>query len=144
MNKRENELNKALEAMYFGFKAMTQNPDKQLAEFGFSRIHHRILYFIGRNQGCSVNQLLSILSVTKQYLNAPLRKLISTGFIDQTVDDHDRRVKRLQLSDKGASLERRLTGQQRKQFEYIFDEVGLEVEEHWYKVMKLLVNVKAL
>ncbi len=57
MTNREQELNQALEAMHFGFRAMIYKPDQRLAELRLSRIHHRLLYFINRNPGCSVNRL---------------------------------------------------------------------------------------
>lgn len=138
MTDREQELNKALEAMHFGFRAMVLKPDQRLAELGYSRIHHRILYFIGRNLGCSMNELLKILGVTKQYLNRPLRKLIDDGYILQQADPKDRRIKRLTLTKKGLKLEQNLSGEQRKKFASIFEQVGPEAEYHWYQVMQLL------
>jgi len=138
MVSREQELNQALEAMHFGFRAMVHNPDQRLAKLGYSRIHHRILYFIGRNSHCSMNELLNILGVTKQYLNRPLRKLLNDGYIQQQTDTYDRRIKRLSLTQTGNQLEQVLTGDQRHRFAEIFDQVGPEVEANWRKVMLLL------
>lgn len=138
MSSRENELNKALEAMHFGFRAMVYNPDQRLKELGYSRIHHRLLYFIARNQGCSINQLLQILGVSKQYLNRPLKTLIKDGYISQSTDSKDKRVKRLTLTQGGTSLEQEMTGSQRDHFARIFDEVGPVAEKHWHQVMRLM------
>ena len=138
MRSREHELNKALEAMHFGFRAMVYKPDQRLAQLGYSRIHHRILYFTRQNQGCSVNELLQILSVTKQYLNRPLRVLVEDGFVLQRVDNQDKRIKRLSLSTIGLQLEQELTGLQRRRFAGIFEQVGPEAEQHWHQVMQLL------
>lgn len=138
MISRKQELNRALEAMFFGFRAMVYKPDQQLAELGYSRIHHRILYFTGQNQGCSINELLQILRVSKQYLNRPLRALVDDGYVLQQVDSVDRRIRRLNLSDKGQKLEQELSGQQRKKFADIFEQLGPEAELHWHRVMQLL------
>lgn len=138
MTQREQELNRALEAMHFGFRAMVLNPDQRLAELGMSRIHHRLLYFIGRNPECSINQLLQILQVSKQYLNRPLKQLINEGYVHYRSDELDKRIKRLRLTDKGAELENQLTGEQRRKFEEIFQQVGSEVEKNWRQVMELL------
>jgi len=140
MNSRQQQLNQALEAMHFGFRAMVRQPDQRLAELGYSRIHHRILYFVGRNPQCSVNQLLKILGVTKQYLNRPLQRLIQDGYVQQQADDQDRRIKRLNLTAKGSGFEQELTGEQRRRFEQIFDQVGQQAEQHWREVMQLLAS----
>ena len=140
MNSRELQLNEALEAMHFGFRAMVDKPDQRLAELGFSRIHHRILYFIGRNNNCSVSELLKILGVTKQYLNRPLKTLQAEAFIDQKTDKYDRRIKRLSLTALGKKFELELSGDQRRRFAEIFDQVGPVAEKHWREVMQKLAG----
>ena len=131
-------LNEALEALHFGFRAITAHPDERLKALGYSRVHHRILYFVGRNPGCSVNELLRIMRVSKQYLNRPLRQLVEDGYIQAGQDKHDRRVKRLRLTRKGRRLEERLTGEQRTQLAEVFDRAGPQAEAGWRKVMELL------
>ncbi len=131
-------LNEALEALHFGFRAVTAHPDERLKALGYSRVHHRILYFVGRNPGCSVNELLRIMRVSKQYLNRPLRQLVEDGYIQAGQDKRDRRVKRLRLTRKGRRLEERLTGEQRTQLAEVFDRAGPQAEAGWRKVMELL------
>jgi DNA-binding MarR family transcriptional regulator len=140
MTDREHELNLALEAMHFGFRAMVLKPDQRLAQEGMSRIHHRLLYFIARNPDCSISELLKILQVSKQYLNRPLKQLINQDYIDYRSDTLDKRIKRLTLTKRGAELEQQLTGEQRRRFAEIFQQVGPEVEKHWREVMQLLSN----
>ncbi len=138
MKNRESELNQALEAMHFGFRAMVYKPDLRLDRLGFSRIHHRILYFIGRNPGCSIGELLRILGVSKQYLNRPLRVLVEKKYIKSQQDPTDRRIKQLDLTAKGKKLEHSLSGEQRRKFAEIFNKLGAEAESHWHQVMELL------
>jgi DNA-binding MarR family transcriptional regulator len=135
---RQDELNLALESMHFGFRAMIYKPDQRLAKLGLSRIHHRLLYFIARQPGCSVNELLQRMGITKQYLNRPLRHMIDKGYIRQQTDAGDRRVRRLELSAKGRKLEFELSEVQRRRFAEIFDQVGPAAERHWREVMTLL------
>lgn len=137
---REQELNKALEALYFAFRAVIAKPDAILAERRLSRVHHRILYFVGRHPGLSVNELLNLLSVSKQSLNAPLRQLTQLGLIEAEADKCDRRVKRLSLTKEGQSLEEQLSGDQRQRFAKAFDTVGREGEATWHQIMKLLAE----
>ncbi|RMF15652.1 MAG: MarR family transcriptional regulator, partial [Candidatus Dadabacteria bacterium] len=67
-------LDLALEAMYYGYQRMTAEPDARLRELGLARVHHRIVYFLARTPDCSVGGLINRMRVTKQYLNAPLRR----------------------------------------------------------------------
>lgn len=138
MSKRERELNQALESMHFGFRAMTYQPDQRLAQLGLARIHHRLLYFIARHPDCSVNQLLQIMHISKQYLHKPLKKMIDLGYIRQRADRADRRVRRLGLTAKGKKFEFELTEVQRRRFAAIFRQAGPAAEKHWRQVMALL------
>jgi DNA-binding MarR family transcriptional regulator len=138
MPKREQELNLALESMHFGFRAMTFKPDQLLAELGLARIHHRLLYFLARHPDCSINELLQIMRISKQYLHKPLKKMISQGYVCQQVDTGDRRIKRIQLSGKGKQLEYELSEAQRQRFAEIFKQTGPTAEKHWRQVMALL------
>ena len=135
---RQDELNRALESMHFGFRAMIYKPDQRLAQLGLSRVHHRLLYFVARQPGCSVNELLERMQVTKQYLNRPLRHMLDTGYIRQKTDRDDRRVRRLDLTPKGRKLEFELSETQRQRFAEIFKQVGPTAERHWREVMALL------
>ncbi len=135
-------MNQALEALHFGFRAITAHPDERLGALGYSRVHHRILYFIGRNPGCSINELLGIMRVSKQYLNRPLRQLVEDGYIQTRKDRQDRRVKRVKLTRKGQRLEEALTGAQREQLSQVFRKAGPRAEAGWRKVMALLADME--
>ncbi len=135
---REGELNLALQSLFYAFRAVIARPDALLAEQGLSRVHHRILFFVGRAPGLSVNDLLGILNVTKQSLNEPLRRLTELGFIQAEADERDRRVKRLSLTEAGQALEATLSGDQRQRFARVFAELGGEDEAAWRRVMERL------
>lgn len=137
---REKELNEALEALHFAFRAVVAKPDAILTERGLSRVHHRILYFIGRKPGLSVNELLATLGISKQSLNSPLRQLTELGLVESNLDTTDRRIKRLTLTPAGLCLESQLSGDQRQRFARVFEVVGLEGETAWRKVMYLLAE----
>ena len=138
MLNREHELNQALESMHFGFRAMIFKPDQRLAELGLSRIHHRLLYFIARDPNCSINELLAVMRISKQYLHRPLKKLVALEYVRQQTDPGDRRIKRIRLTAKGKKLEFELSEAQRQRFAEIFEQVGPVAEKHWRRVMALL------
>ena len=136
----DDELLSAIELLYFGYRSFTSKPDEILAKRGLRRVHHRILYFVGRNDSISVNALLGILSVSKQALNAPLRRLVELGLISNNPSPHDRRVKALRLTANGRKLERQLSGIQMRQLKQVFEELGDDKESAWREVMLKLAN----
>lgn len=136
----EARLRKAIELLYFGYRAFTAPPDRILEERGLGRVHHRILYFVGRNPQISVNALLGVLGVSKQALNAPLRQLVDMELVATDTAAHDRRVRQLQLTAEGDALEARLTGAQMVQLEAAFAQAGSGAEAGWHAVMECLVD----
>ena len=137
---REDQLNGALELFHFAFRAFTAGPDRMLEAKGLQRVHHRILYFVGRNPGISVNGLLAILGVTKQALNAPLRQLLEMHQVEVAIHAGDRRVRELRLTPEGARLESALSGSQRKLLDKIFREANPAVEAAWRQVMGMVAE----
>lgn len=137
---REDELNRALELFHFAFRAFTAKPDQLLEARGLQRVHHRILYFIGRNPDIRVSGLLAILGVTKQALHAPLRQLMAMNLIQDAPDPTDKRGKCLSLTAEGAKLESALSGAQRKLMNQTFEQAGPEGEQAWRNVMEQLVG----
>ena len=131
-------LQQAIELFYFAYRSFTALPDQILQEKGLGRVHHRILYFVGRNTGLNINELLQILCVSKQALNAPLRKLTEQGLIEVETAQHDRRVKQLKLSKAGAKLEAQLTQSQMEHLARAFSQSGDKAVDGWVKTMQAL------
>jgi DNA-binding MarR family transcriptional regulator len=138
--KGEPALREAIELLFFSYREFTAGPDRILAARGLSRVHHRILYFVGRHPGTAVNALLEILAVTKQALNAPLRKLIEMNLVSSRPGTRDRRVRELTLTPDGARLEARLTGTQMRQLTAVFAAAGKPAEAGWRTVMRTLAS----
>jgi DNA-binding MarR family transcriptional regulator len=136
---REQQLNEALELFFFAYREFTAYPDEILARRGLQRVHHRILYFVGRNPGMAVNELLGALGVTKQALNAPLRRLVEEGLVTST-PGIDRRVRELRLTPAGSILEAELSGSQRARMEHVFAEADAPAEEAWREIMRLVAK----
>ena len=140
---RNDELNQALEALHFAYRAITSRPDALLAKRGLSRVHHRILYFVARNPGLRMHQLLSILQVSKQSLSAPLRQLVDGRLLQVQTSEEDRRVRCLHLTTRGAALEDKLSSDQRRRFARVFNKVGSKKEAAWRDIMRRLAKEDA-
>ena len=78
---KEEQMNEALALFYFAYKTFTEKPDEIIKEYGIQRVHHRILFFIARFPRISVNELLSLLEISKQALHGPLRQLVEKGLM---------------------------------------------------------------
>jgi DNA-binding MarR family transcriptional regulator len=134
--KREARLREAIELFFFAYRAFTAGPDRILAGRGLSRVHHRILYFVGRHPGIGVGALLAILGVSKQALNAPLRTLAQKNLVAVETAAHDRRYKELRLTASGAKLEALLSGTQMRHLSAVFRAAGKDAEAGWRAVMQ--------
>ena len=101
-----------IELMFFAYRDFVSDPDEILAQFGFGRAHHRVLHFVGRDPGMTVQQLLDILRITKQSLGRVLKELIDKGYVYQKEGESDRRQRLLHLTAAGDALRQRLMGPQ--------------------------------
>ena len=137
---REDELRQGIEMLFFAYRDFTAKADQTLAQFNFGRAHHRVIYFVGRNPGMTVSDLLDILKITKQSLSRVLSQLVREGFIVQRPGTTDRRQRLLSLTEKGAELERRLTEDQRALVARAYKAAGAEAVEGFKKVLLGLIN----
>jgi DNA-binding MarR family transcriptional regulator len=135
---RQEALRSAIELLYFAYREFTDRADRILERRGLGRVHHRTLYFIGRNPDISVRGLLQLLAVSKQALNAPLRQLIEMKLVVAAATADDRRVKALRLTSDGERLEAELTGAQMEHLSAAFERAGATAEKGWRRAMEEL------
>ncbi|KAA9006963.1 MarR family winged helix-turn-helix transcriptional regulator [Histidinibacterium aquaticum] len=136
----DEQLRKGIEAMFFAYRGFTSDPDRILAEQGLGRAHHRALHFIHRSPGTTVNNLLSILGVTKQSLNRVLRTLIEVGLVESRVGDRDRRERHLRLTEEGARLEARLSRVQRARMRAAYRAAGPGAVAGFRQVLEAMMD----
>ena len=134
------DLHQAIESMFFAYRNFTAQPDKILANKGLNRIHHRILYFVGKNPGTSVGNLIAILKITKQALHAPLRQLLEMQLVRSESATVDRRSRCLSLTDKGKKLEQQLTSVQCELLAKAFSQSAGNALENWMQVMQSIAK----
>lgn len=132
---REEELRQGMELLFYAYRDFTAEPDAMLAQYGFGRAHHRVIYFVGRYPGSTVSDLLAILRITKQSLSRVLGQLVRDGFVTQTPGPRDRRQRLLRLTTKGEELERRLSENQRALIARAYREAGADAVEGFRKVL---------
>lgn len=138
----EEDLRQAKELLFFAYRDFTVEPDAILAKYNFGRAHHRVIYFVGRNPGITVNELLEILRITKQSLNRVLRQLLQKEFIDQKSDPADRRRRRLHLTPAGENLEAELTEQQSLLIAGAYRAAGATAINGFREILREIINVE--
>src|SRR5690242_12725450 len=132
---REDELRQGIEMLFFAYRDFTAKADQTLAQYGFGRAHHRVIYFVGRHPEMTVSDLLGILKITKQSLSRVLGQLVRQGFVTQRPGHRDRRQRLLELTAKGIELERQLSETQRARVAQAYREAGAQAVEGFRKVM---------
>ncbi len=136
----DEQLRKGIEAMFFAYRGFTADPDRILAEKGYGRAHHRAVHFINRAPGTTVNNLLSILGVTKQSLNRVLRTLIEDGLVESRVGARDKRERHLFLTEAGEALESELSTAQRERMRGAFRQAGPEAVAGFRDVLEAMMD----
>ena len=137
---REEELRQGMELLFYAYRDFTAEPDAILAKHKLGRAHHRVIYFVGRYPSIGVSELLDILRITKQSLSRVLGELVRQGFITQQPGQRDRRQRLLQLTAKGAELERKLSESQRQRVARAYRAAGAEAVEGYRKVLSGMVD----
>jgi DNA-binding MarR family transcriptional regulator len=140
---KQEELLESIEQFFFAYRSFTAGPDRVLQQRRLGRVHHRVLYFVGRNPKLSVNALLSLLGVSKQALNGPLRSLVQQGLVVNEQHPQDLRIKQLSLSTTGKKLERQLTRIQMQQLESVFSRAGRKAMKDWQSIMQEIPLLQA-
>jgi len=131
-------LKEAIELLFFAYRDFTHEADIRLADHGFGRAHHRVIYFVTRHPGMSVAELLEILKITKQSLGRVLKQLVDDGYIAQQQGNADRRQRLLYPTDKGRLLAQSLTELQMRRIQ---NALGATGERTWPAVRAFLTGM---
>jgi DNA-binding MarR family transcriptional regulator len=133
---REEEFRIAQDMVFFAIRDLNAAPDAILHELGFGRAHHRAMHWIGRLPDLKVGELLQILGITKQSLARVLGPLIRQGYVEQEKGKIDRRQRLLTLTEKGATLERKLFECARERLAAAYREAGGQAVDGFRKVLR--------
>ena len=136
---REPEIRRGVELLYFGYSHLTRAIDEGLATEGLGRAHHRALYFIARQPGLTVSQLLGLLAITKQSLGRVLGELAERGLVETRPGDRDRRQRLLRLTPAGAALEGQLFEALRERLGAAYASAGQSAVGGFWAVLEGLI-----
>ncbi len=93
-----------IELLFFAYRDFVGDADRLLEDYRFGRAHHRVLHFVFRHPGLTVNALLDILKITKQSLNRVMKDLIDGHLIEVRAGTSDRRRRLLHPTPEGSQI----------------------------------------
>lgn len=118
-----------IELFFFAYRDFVSDPDAILAKIGMGRAHHRVVYFVCRQPGMMVTDLLDTLQITKQSLARVLKQLIDSGYIRQMAGAKDRRQRRLYPTLAGRELALALSEPQSRRISKAMDNLTPEQKD---------------
>ena len=139
---RDEDLKQGVDLLFFAFSDVFAQGESHLRSANLGRAHRRALYFIARNPGLSVADLLAILKITKQSLNRVLNDLLKDGFVERKPGMQDRRTRLLRLTPKGAQLETALWEAQRPRLVRAFRDAGPDAVAGFRRVLTGLAGTE--
>lgn len=116
-----------IELLFFAYRDFVSDPDAILAKIGMGRAHHRVVYFVSRQPGMMVADLLDTLQITKQSLARVLKQLIELGYIRQMAGAKDRRQRRLYPTLAGRELALALSEPQSRRIAHAMEDLTPEM-----------------
>ncbi|MDO6415043.1 MarR family transcriptional regulator [Sphingomonas sp. BIUV-7] len=136
---REAEIRRGTELLFFGYANLYRPSDRILAEQGLGRAHHRALYFVARQPGLTIGELLRLLGITKQSLGRVLTELQQRELVEIVPGEEDRRQRLLRLTEKGAALEADLFAMIRENLSAAYGQAGQEAVSGFWRVLELMI-----
>ncbi|WP_432768185.1 MAG: MarR family transcriptional regulator [Sphingopyxis sp.] len=136
---REDEVRRGIEYLFFAQNALWRAIDARLAEHGLGRAHHRALYFIARQPGVTISDLLALLGITKQSLGRVIKELEARELVATRPGNRDRRQKELRLTDAGRAIEAAIFTQLRDAMSRAYTHAGQAAVTGFWQVSEALL-----
>lgn len=137
---REAEVRRGIEFLFFAHGALWRAIDARLAEQGLGRAHYRALYFIARQPGLTITDLLSLLGITKQSLGRVIKDLEARAMIATRPGNRDRRQKELRVTDTGRAIESAIFSQLRDAMSRAYTHTGQQAVTGFWQVSEALMS----
>ena len=97
---------------------------KELKPSEFMVLHAVKHSFLESNNGLMVSEISNILKVARPTVTQLVNSLQKKGFLDKCTDEHDKRVVRINLSEKGKTLAKQGSDEFYKRFEGLAEHLG--------------------
>lgn len=139
---REEEVRRGIEFLFFAHGSLWRAIDARLAENGIGRAHYRALYFIARQPGLTITDLLALLGITKQSLGRVIKELEAREMLATRPGNRDRRQKELRLTDAGRALEKAIFTLLRDTMSRAYTHAGQQAVTGFWQVSEALIPAR--
>ncbi|MDK2761460.1 MAG: MarR family transcriptional regulator [Sphingopyxis sp.] len=139
---REEEVRRGIEFLFFAHGALWRAIDARLAEHDLGRAHYRALYFIARQPGLAISDLLALLGITKQSLGRVIKELEARDLLTTRPGNRDRRQKELRLTDAGRGIEAAVFGILRDTMSRAYTNAGQQAVTGFWHVNEALIPAR--
>tara|TARA_B100000686_G_C16222994_1_gene681076 strand:+ start:108 stop:593 length:486 start_codon:yes stop_codon:yes gene_type:complete len=138
---KEKEIKKLMELLFLSYRDFRTKPDEILEKINFNRNHHRVIYFVGKNNKITIKELLKILQITKQSFSRIINQLVEKNYITMTIG-FDKRTKNLKLTKKGIELEKKISDIQITRLKKILQNANENELNGFKKILFLLIGAE--
>ena len=132
-------MGRGIEYLFFAHGALWRAIDARLAENELGRAHYRALYFIARQPGLTITDLLTLLGITKQSLGRVVKELEAREMLVTRPGNRDRRQKELRLTEAGRALEKSVFVPLRDAMSRAYTHAGQAAVTGFWQVSEALV-----
>ncbi|EJO5346940.1 MarR family transcriptional regulator [Clostridium botulinum] len=102
MNDTElNNISKDLYDLLLNLHKKLLNPDELMKNFSIPPSHIKVILYIKHNGSCSISKIAKDLLISKPNMTPIIDKLISENLAKRYPDSKDRRIIRIELTQKG-------------------------------------------
>jgi DNA-binding MarR family transcriptional regulator len=136
---REAEVRRGIEYLFFAHGSLWRAVDARLAEQGLGRAHYRALYFIARQPGLTISDLLALLGITKQSLGRVVKDLEARAMLATRPGNRDRRQKELRLTEEGRAVEAAVFALMRDAMSRAYTQAGQAAVTGFWQVSEALL-----
>jgi DNA-binding MarR family transcriptional regulator len=139
---REDEVRRGIEFLFFAHGSLWRTIDARLAENELGRAHYRALYFIARQPGLTISDLLALLGITKQSLGRVVKELEARGMLTTRPGGRDRRQKELRLTEAGRAVETAVFALLRDTMSRAYTQAGQQAVTGFWHVSEALIPAR--
>jgi DNA-binding MarR family transcriptional regulator len=136
---REAEVRRGIEFLFFAHASLWRSIDARLAEQALGRAHYRALYFIARQPGLTISDLLALLGITKQSLGRVVKELEARALVSTRPGGRDRRAKELRLTEEGRTTEAAIFDLLRDAMSRAYTQAGQQAVTGFWQVSEALL-----
>ena len=139
---REDKLKETLNNFFLVYKTFENQILDNASVNGFGIADIRCILIILLYPGITFNELLIKLSITKQSLNRVLKILLEKKMVIQEINNKDKRMKNLYLSDDSKKIINNLIGPTIKEISNAFQKSGSEAVNGFNQIFLNLAEKK--